>query len=169
MKVKFTVTTSSRVLALDPASSTGVCLDGRLALWDLENQRPGRHKGKRQRALFELLTETVRGKSIDLIAFEKASTGAGAQRSTGLFHATLEGVILLVAATSGTPVLEVHPMTLKKFATGSGKATKDQMISAALAEGAPVGNYSDLADAYWVWRFGINHLEKGESKCLTPR
>jgi Holliday junction resolvasome RuvABC endonuclease subunit len=52
----------------------------------------------------------------------------------------------------GEPVIQISPTTLKKHATGGGKATKDDMVMAASQRGFLGGN-DDEADAYLVWHW----------------
>lgn len=49
----------------------------------------------------------------------------------------------------------VQPTTLKKFATGDGGATKDEMIDAARAELLYFGDCDDEADALWLRQMGL--------------
>lgn len=153
------MTFESAVLGLDPASSTGCCRGGRLALWPLAEQHRGTHPGLRHRALAELLAESL-SPEIKLVCYEKAAAGAN-NFGTAVFHAQLEGVILATCAVRRIATLAVAPTTLKKFATGSGRADKQQMIAAAKLHGATTGGSSDLADAYFAYLFGVQHLKRG--------
>lgn len=69
------------------------------------------------------------------------------------------------AAATGTPLNGVHTATLKSFATGSGKATKEEMTEAAnKAAGVNLSAASnnDEADAIHLARYGWEVLMKGD-------
>lgn len=76
--------------------------------------------------------------------------------------ARVYGAVLYSLSTHGyKDILEVAPTTLKKFATGSGKASKQEMIDALSPEALLLINRqgtkrakSDAADAYWLARYG---------------
>jgi len=53
-----------------------------------------------------------------------------------------------------TPYVAVAPTTLKKFVTGSGKATKNDMWNRYLAERQVVPLSEDECDAYWLAEWG---------------
>lgn len=65
----------------------------------------------------------------------------------------LRGAVILRLFERGTPYLEVNPGTLKLYATGHGKASKEQMVAAAEFCGADVAN-DDEADAFWLYALG---------------
>lgn len=73
--------------------------------------------------------------------------------------------------TSGyndSEILIVPPTKLKKFATGSGKASKEEMIQAVddkvmqtiLMETKKTKGRDDLADAWHLASYGLQHLKK---------
>lgn len=62
----------------------------------------------------------------------------------------LRGVILVALADAGIPVQIIPPTSLKKFATGYGNATKEQMIIAAKTKSKVEILGDDEADAYWL-------------------
>lgn len=49
----------------------------------------------------------------------------------------------------------VAPNTLKKYATGNGRATKEEMVTRAIELGAAATITHDEADAYFLRRYGI--------------
>jgi crossover junction endodeoxyribonuclease RuvC len=53
----------------------------------------------------------------------------------------------------GVETMEIPPSRLKRYATGNGRADKEAMIAAALADGAEPRN-DDEADAYWLRHLG---------------
>lgn len=60
------------------------------------------------------------------------------------------GVIKLELWRAGIPFVVKGISEVKKFATGNGRASKEQMVAAALAEGFKQGKNHNLADAYFV-------------------
>lgn len=64
----------------------------------------------------------------------------------------LRGILLANAFDHEAEILAVPVGTLKKFATGSGKATKKDMICAAVRKGAKPANDNE-ADAFWLAEF----------------
>ena len=70
----------------------------------------------------------------------------------GMVH----GVCYLELARSGVPFETVAPTSLKKWATGSGAATKDDMVYAA-QQGGYIGKSDDEADAFLLarWKLGM--------------
>jgi len=62
----------------------------------------------------------------------------------------LRGVLLVTLADMGIPTIVIPPTSLKKFATGRGDASKEQMIEAAkLKTGGEISG-DDEADAFWL-------------------
>lgn len=86
---------------------------------------------------------------IDLVVYERPFTrGMDATRS-------LWGVAGLVEATAtfrGWPVTDATPGDIKKWATGKGDASKDDMLAAAQRLGYVGGNEHE-ADAYCLLKF----------------
>lgn len=94
--------------------------------------------------------------------------------------ASLRAAIWAMAQGSSVEVYCVHANTLKAFATGNGKATKDEMAS-ALAKADPVNCQTkgafllfkgmiadhDAVDAIWLARFTIA-VDVGEERFLSP-
>ena len=140
------------ILAIDPANTTGYALgDGQRAAygtWDLTAWGTG-HPGNRLVRLHELVGRTIRDNGVELIAFEAASFG-GVNQATKAAHNELRGVIRLTAAEAGIQCQEYHPTTIKKFATGHGHATKQQMVRAAKTLLGLETESDDVADAAFI-------------------
>jgi len=92
---------------------------------------------------------------IDVISYEQAHHRGG--------HATACCVGLVTevqafAAEKGIELMPVHTATLKKWATGSGRANKDDMVQAAKDRGWDPANH-DEADAILLLEYAIEELE----------
>jgi crossover junction endodeoxyribonuclease RuvC len=73
---------------------------------------------------------------------------AGASARSALVLGQARGVALAAAARAGLPVFEYAPSEVKLAFTGSGRASKDQMLrTARMLLGAAVGGLADEADA----------------------
>lgn len=98
------------------------------------------------------------------IAYELPFTGYGAA-ITGRITTGMGAHVLERCATWRCRPLPVNTMTLKKFATGSGKATKPEMIEAAqrvLASRCGVPTLTEHeADAIHIARWGLQQLRDG--------
>lgn len=64
----------------------------------------------------------------------------------------IAGIVEAVATAHGWPVTDTDPQTIKKFATGKGRAEKEQMIAAARGMGY-TGNNEHEADAYCLLKY----------------
>lgn len=64
------------------------------------------------------------------------------------------GVLRLLLHEQGIPRVDVPPVNLKKWATGRTEADKDEMVAAAIADGARPGDHNQ-ADAYFLARIAL--------------
>lgn len=71
----------------------------------------------------------------------------------------IAGIIEACATNAGLPVVDVAVPTIKKFATGHGKACKEEMIAAAQRMGYK-GNNEHEADAVCLLRYAEANLER---------
>lgn len=96
----------------------------------------------------------------DLVAYEVAHMRGGGPTRSGV---GMETVLRMECYLCGIPVFGVHSLTLKKFATGSGKAEKPEMIEAVnvFLAGARVVTDDNEADAIHVARWGVVNVVKG--------
>jgi Holliday junction resolvasome RuvABC endonuclease subunit len=134
------------ILAIDPGATTGWCYlpdEGaiRTGEWAFKG-----HRAERLIQLEERLTAQILRLSPDVVAMEEpmAFRGSGVVALAGMV-----AVIEMVCERRKVAYASVHVSTLKKYATGSGKAQKPDMIRAATeALGRDVTEHE--ADAYFV-------------------
>lgn len=165
-----------RLLALDPALSCGYAHScGKQGVWHLAGA-DGEHPGLRLTRLADHIHAIAAEEGLDELAYEQASFGAihgkdGRQMvlvQVLQFHAELRAVVKLVAAELQIPFREYAPSTIKAMATGSGRATKDQMLRAHKLQFGFDARTDDEADA----RFVLELLKQGtpsHAKAKKPK
>lgn len=87
----------------------------------------------------------------DAVVVEGTFLGGNANRGrVQTIH--LHGVFRCVAADHHLRVVEIAPSSLKKAATGNGRASKEEMVAAARALGCDPADDNE-ADAFhaWIW------------------
>ena len=113
----------------------------------------------RCRAWLNSMSEDLMG--IDVIVYEQAHHRGGAATAVCVGLAT---EVQAFAAEQGIELMTVHTSKLKKFATGNGRASKEDMIKAAKRLGwAPADD--NEADAIMLLYFAVTELgeePKGE-------
>lgn len=104
-------------------------------------------------AMIKVTTRTfIGGGDVAFVAIEGYAYGAINQAfSLGEVGGVLR---LLVHEEYGLSRIDVPPASLKKWATGSSEASKDDMVVAAIAEGARPGDHNQ-ADAYFLARIAL--------------
>lgn len=74
----------------------------------------------------------------------------------------MAGIIDALSIKMGATVLDIPPTAIKKWATGSGKATKEQMIQqAAVLSGLTVTN-EHVADAICLHAYALANIQSGD-------
>jgi hypothetical protein len=148
----------TKILALDLATATGWasnCLNkiSGVTRFDLKRGESPGMRFLRCRAWLADFYELVDGK-IDVLVYEQAHHRGGAATAccVGLVTVCQE-----FAASNGVELMPVHTATLKKFATGSGRANKQDMIAAAKARGwHPVDD--NEADAQLLLDYALSEI-----------
>ena len=147
------------ILAIDPAlDKTGLCYPdgttytsqgGKLGLADFRLNR-----------LHNEVEQAVREWSVEVAILEDLPTHAHGAGLTG----QAQGVVRRVLQKHKVPYVTVVASTLKKFATSSGKATKDDMwyalpldVQSTIPQSA-----TDETDAYHLWTMGVAFWRKEE-------
>lgn len=147
-----------RILALDPATVTGICFyDGRefgCSTLDLSDFRKKSSRGEFYRFYHKWLLAVISKFQVDTVVYEQPMGRSRGQEFLAGIAAVIE------AADNVAAVLPVNLSSVKKFATGTGNASKDMMIDAARKSGAIIENEHE-ADAYHVFRYFLeNHAEE---------
>lgn len=123
---------------------------------------------ERARTIGMQLVQLAETHKPDYVVFETPSLASkgNATRTLpmllGSLLAQLEGTL----SREGVTLLTVAPTSLKKFATGKGNATKDEMVEAIESHDSELyqllmntakakGRY-DVADAYWLAKWAID-------------
>lgn len=73
-------------------------------------------------------------------------------------HSALEwaGLLRLTLWREGVPYIEIPPMTLKKYTTGSGKAEKSMMLRDVYRRWGFIAEHNDDADAFALSQLGVD-------------
>ena len=123
-----------KILALDQATKTGFAVvkyTGEVVcsgVWELADpKRSGESRGMRYVRFRQYLTEMFIRHDVDLVVHEQTLLRGGA--ATEIANG-LKALILEASVVNGAEVTCVHTSELKKFATGSGKADKVEMVAA---------------------------------------
>lgn len=145
------------VLGLDPSTArTGVALPtGRLLSWSPSTTDVAR----RLHWFAGQLARTLTMYQPDLVMIEGYAPHSVGTLST-IRLAELGGVLRLTMHEAGTRYVEVTPSHLKKWATGRGGASKDEMVAAAGERGAEPRN-DDEADAALLRFLGLEGIKLG--------
>ena len=85
---------------------------------------------------------------IDLILYEEVMRHQGTKAAH--IYGAIEGAIQMVCYLNKIPFKKIPVGTIKKHATGKGKADKQMMVDAAEARGWKVKGSDDKADALWM-------------------
>lgn len=140
------------------------------------SKRAAQFRCSNETALWKFLRDKIKARCVQTVAWENsvaAMSGSamgvrkGAQFGMGrslVVHAGLESIVRVAAETSGVRVLDPVPNnTLKKFATGSGRAEKPDMVrSANMTYGLDLkDSESDAADACHVCAWAMQQAKAG--------
>lgn len=143
------------VLALDMACKTGwahACGDA--GLWLLPPPIKDETNGHRFCAFLAWLSEMADCYKYDAIVYEQAHHRGGPTTRLALGMVT---VVEIHAANLGIRCKGYHSGTIKKHATGNGRADKPAMWAAAKARGiAWTPETDDIVDAIWLADLALN-------------
>ena len=144
------------IIGIDPATRTGYATSsGVCGVWELRKHRLDERGLLLVRFGDHFAGLLAQCEPVSLVAIEAASFGAN-NRNTAAFHNELRGVARYVATLRGSiPVRELVPSSLKKYATGNGRADKRQMVAMARELGCPYDD-DDIVDAWFLCRWGVD-------------
>ena len=152
-----------RVIGLDVSTHVGVVdfwtgADVRAVEWDLGVAVAFDARMQRLKTLCTKLTDLIIGSGVRgatpfpaLVVIEGYAMGSKFIRSEQI---ELAAQARYVCWGLKVPVLEVTPSTLKKFVTGGGRATKDQVMMHVLKRWHFESATNNIADAYGLARIG---------------
>jgi Holliday junction resolvasome RuvABC endonuclease subunit len=143
---------ASRVLGLDLSlTATGIA-DPTGRLFTI---KPRGRRGMQRLAYIRnrILEQVALG--TDLVAIEGYSYAS--KGSSGVSLGELGGVIRLALWEAGTPLAEVPPSCLKKYATGRGNASKDEVLVACVKRLGLEPRSNNESDAAWLRAMALDH------------
>ena len=164
----------SLVVGLDPSiSSFGVvCLSTSGAVvynWSVSSEADGLSDTKRILALYQSIVNDLGNiKDIAFACFEDygpIGKFAGKVTQRAELCGLIKGYLLIDRAA---PIIMVAPTSLKKYATGNGRATKDDMLSFAARHGF-FPNSADEADAFFAAKLGYDVMRGAQPDCSYNR
>jgi Holliday junction resolvasome RuvABC endonuclease subunit len=123
---------------------------------------PSRDGDGRLVAIRNRVRHWTRARRYDLAVLEGLAFGGTASETLAMVH----GVVRAELWQAGIPYALVYPSTLKAFATGDSRATKEDMKQAASGMAGRKFHDDNMADAYLLRRMGCAAL--GDLAGLTP-
>lgn len=147
-------------LGIDPSlSGCGIFVQnacGENSLWSVIKTKPAKTPTDRIKRYLHIASQIVAliedKKGMLCIRIEGYSFASKGRAITSL--AELRGVLIDKLMPYSNDIEEVPPGSLKKFFTGMGNASKEQMLLAAKERGHDFGKKHDLADAYALSEWG---------------
>lgn len=152
-------------LGLDPATKTGWAIcddDERVLASGMFNLKTV--DGASLFSLAQFLNSLIARYKVTAICYEQPIIYGGGSRLMGTRSPNftgpmISGIIQVVAHEAGLPVASCHNATLKKWATGSGKAKKPEMTAeACIRTGRRITDHNE-ADAILIALYGAAELE----------
>jgi len=147
------------VLALDLGTRTGWALvdkgvtESGVQVFDVKRgESPGMRYLRFNRWLDEIAGD---GHRPEVIVYEQAHHRGGAATEIAAGFATR---VQEFCARHGIEHASVHSATLKKFATGSGRASKEDMLERAQQKFKPDIIHDDEADALWILEYARQEI-----------
>lgn len=159
------------IIGVDPSlSSTGLVTwrDGRFYVSTVATGPRDKTEQRHHTIVMRILGMRDPQPGRTLIAMEGRITPGEDAVQTAMDLAELRGVLNHGAHVAGVPKVDVHPSTLKVYATGNGRASKADMQVAArgrLGEHLHCAN-DDEADAAWLVAIALDHY--GRALCRLP-
>jgi len=143
------------ILALDLATKTGWAhSDGSSGVQDFKPRR-GDSPGMRWVEFQAWLRRILDACPTDVIAYEQAHHRGGA--ATHVAH-SLIGIVEKVAAERNIELTNRHTATIKKYATGNGRASKEDMMEAGRNSFGIDFIDDNECDAVWLLELVVEEL-----------
>lgn len=160
-----------KVLALDLATACGYALidtdDPEYTLVysgviKLPSTPTGARYSKFQYWLNSTLQTDEQQANVDYVAFEDVKRHVGTQAAH--VYGGLKAIVQMECFRAGIEMIPLGVGTIKKAATGSGRASKDEMVAAALTRYNVTCSDDNEADAIWIAHLGAAHARAQEKK-----
>lgn len=154
---------AKKILALDPARLTGYAHSaGHFGTWDI-----GTGDARLER-LRSFVVDAGRAWGCKLIACEHSDFGSPFPRVKAM-HAEQLGIIKHAARALGVQVVTYAPASIKKFATGSGRADKAQVMRACRTFFGIEPRDDNEADAIFVLAMAEQGYQTNTKRKAKPR
>lgn len=132
------------------AGSTGVVhSNGSISVWTL-SYKSDDNRALRLERLYDYVMAAHKENPFEYLGTEESAFGSPNGRVKALHNEYLGVLKLAGCQLDIPPVFLYKPKTIKKFATGSGNASKDDMVAAAWDKLKIRTDSYDVADALWV-------------------
>ena len=154
-----------KIVGLDPSlTATGVAVseEGHIDTYTLIPPRTLRGGARLDWIGNQLVVST---ESASLVATEGYAFNA---RGRGVHLGELGGVLRRMLFRQGTPLYAVPPASVKKFATGRGNASKEDVLMAAAHSLGYAGSSDHESDALWILTFAMVKVGLIDRVQLTP-
>jgi Holliday junction resolvasome RuvABC endonuclease subunit len=142
------------ILGLDCATRTGFCLWSKGKIIESGTQDFTKQRGESNGMMFlkfrVWLNKLLLNFPITVVCFEQSHHRGGAATEIGV---NLTGRVQEICAEHKIEYATVHTGTLKKYATGSGTASKEDMVKAASKLADRTITSDDEADAIWIAKY----------------
>jgi Holliday junction resolvasome RuvABC endonuclease subunit len=160
------------ILALDPATQMCWALSPLISgAWDLSLKRD-ESMGMKLMRLRSKLTELLENYRIRLVVYEAARNAAPKMQGSLVHQAMLQAIIIDWARDNGIESKGYSPSEIKKWATGTGNASKETMLASAKRRWEGVAIVDDNhADALLLWQMAMlefKFLVSGASEIIVP-
>lgn len=103
-----------------------------------------------------IILDLIKEHKPDIVAIEDFYVGRVSFSATKII--SLGSIVRYLILKTGTPFILIAPSQLKKFATGSGVAKKDNMLLSVYKKYKFETKYNDVADACIAANFGVGYL-----------
>ena len=159
------------ILAIDPGTRCGWALFGdddsiSSGEWSLQ-PRNGEPDGQRPLSLMQHIAAINKEGTLELVVFEQVMRHAGT--TAAHVYGELIGAIKIYCVANRIKYRGEHVSKIKSRATGKGRASKDEMINAALEQWTHKEQFTDNeADALWILQTAIDDIDT-KRKAIAAR